>query len=447
MRRLAVASLVVAGLGIGSAYGNGRAPQTVGIYPKPGEPHTLYLATTFGLLVTTDEGCTFRWMCEQSIGYGGTWDPAYAIGSDGTIFATTFEGLRISRDGGCTFETATAQLPSGDPNRIADIWIDALDIGPTGEIWVGTAETGATNDVFVSLDNGVTFSSRGMLSPEIWWKSVKVAPSNPATVYITGYQVAGTPTAYFYRTTNGGMDWTPSPLTDVQYAATPVLRVKAVDPTNPDLVYMVSEGANPPTGDRLYRSTDGGVTFTEVLATPASIHDVVIRDAQHVMIATQLKGATSIMGGPAYQSSDGGATFTELAGAPQLACLAKRSDGVLFGCGANWDPDFKAVAKSGDGGASWEKVWRFVEIAGAVKCSEGTVQHDTCDVVQWDCPTCQTDLKRQFGAKGPACGVEGTDPPIDQPPKKNGGCCDAGSGAAGNLVWLLAIGYWLTRRR
>jgi hypothetical protein len=443
MRRALATTLLLAGLA-SLAHGNGRAPQTVGVYPKPGEPQTIYLATTFGLLVTTDEGCTFRWMCEQSIGYGGTWDPSYAIGSDGTIFATTYEGLRISRDGGCTFETATAALPTGDPNRIADIWIDALDIGPTGELWVGTAETGHTNDVFVSLDNGRTFSSRGMLSPEIWWKSVKVAPSNPATVYITGYQVAGTPTAYAYRSTNGGMDWTPLPLTNVQYAATPVLRVKAIDPTNPDIVYMTSEGSNPPMGDRLYRSIDGGMTWTEVLTASATIHDVLYRDAQHLIVATQIKTATSLMGGPAYHSTDAGASFTELAGAPQLACVAKRADGTLFGCGANWEPDLKAVARSADGGATWEKVWRFVEIAGAVQCAEGTIQHDTCDVALWDCPSCQTDLKRQFGAKGPACGAQGSDPPIDPPPKK--GCCAAGDGAAGSL--LLGLGVLvLTRRR
>ncbi len=448
MRRQVLASLLVIGLAA-IAHANGRSPQTIGIYPKPGEPQTLYLQTTFGLLSTTDEGCTFRWMCEQSIGYGGTWDPHYAIGSDGTIFATTFEGLRVSRDAGCSFETATASLPMNDPNRIADIWIDALDIGPTGEIWVGTAETGHTNDVFVSLDNGVTFTSRGMLSPEVWWKSVKVAPSNPATVYITGYQVADTPQAYAYRTTNGGMDWTPSPLTGVQYASTPVVRIKAVDPTNPDVVYMASEGANPPSGDRLYRSADGGQTWTEVLATPSTIHDVVIRDAQHVLIATQIKTTSSIMGGPAYQSSDAGASFTPIDGAPQLACLAKRGDGTLFGCGANWDPDFKAVARSTDGGATWEKVWRFVEIAGAVQCPEGTVQHDTCDVALWDCPSCQTDLKRQFGAKGPMCGAAGADPAVP-PVKKGGGCCDAGGageGAASALVWLLVIGACIARRR
>jgi hypothetical protein len=439
MRRVVLALLLVASV----AHANGRSPQTTGIYPKPGEPHTLYVGTTFGLLASTDDGCTMYWMCEQNIGYGGTWDPIYAIGSDGTIFATTDHGLRISRDGGCSFETATASLPTSDPNRIA-MWIDALDIGPTGEIWVGTAETAHTNDVFVSQDNGVTFSPRGMMSTEVWWKSVKVAPSNPALVYITGYQVAGTPSAYAYRTTNGGLQWSPLPLTGVLYGATPVLRMKAVDPTNPDVVYMSSELANPPSGDRLYRSADGGATWTEVLATTATIHDVLIRDAEHIVVATQIKTTSSIKGGPTYASTNAGVSFGPLAGSPELACVAKRADGTLLGCAANWDPDMMAVGKSEDGGATWQKVWRFVELAGAVKCPDGTVQHDTCDIAQWDCPACSTDLKRQFGAKGPSCGSLATDP---VGPAKRDGCCDAGAGAESGIIWLLVVAWWLTRRR
>src|SRR5687767_13958439 len=145
MRWVVLVSLVLTSI----AHGNGRAPQTIGIYPKPGEPQTVFLATTFGLLVTTDDGCTFRWMCEDNIGYAGTSEPAYAIGSDGTIFATTYDGLRVSRDGGCSFQTATA-----------DVWVDALDLGPTGEVWIGTAETGGSNDILSSLDNGMTFQSR-----------------------------------------------------------------------------------------------------------------------------------------------------------------------------------------------------------------------------------------------------------------------------------------------
>ncbi len=427
-RWVAIAALLVA---IPTVEANGRSPRTVGVYTRPGDANAVYLATTFGLSISHDGGCTFRWVCEQNLGYAGTWDPVYAVAADGTIFATTFEGLRLSRDGGCSFSTAAGT---------SGIWIDALTIGPTGEVWIGTAETAGVNDVLVSKDNGATFESRGMRSPEKWWKSVAVAPSDPQRVYITGYQVAGAPTAYFYRSPDGGAAWTPSPLAGVLYATTPVLRVRAVDPANPEVVYMSSEAAAPPVGDRLYRSTDGGATWNEVLQTQGTVHDVVIR-GQRVYVATQLRTSSSVAGGPAYQSTDGGATFSAMTGAPELACIAQTADGSLLGCGTNWEPDFKAVARSRDDGATWEKVWRFVDMAGAVECPVGSVQHDTCDVALWDCPMCGTDLKRQFGAVGPTCGV-------DPPPKKpaGGGCFDASAGTtlASALVVLVVLGTLLT---
>jgi hypothetical protein len=220
--RLTIA-LGIACVGLASAaQANGRAPLTNGVYFRPGDPQSIYVRSTFGLLVSHDDGCSFRWVCEQNIGYGGTFDPKYALAADGTLFATTFSGLRVSRDGGCSFTTAASTN---------GVWIDALDIGPDGSVWIGTASTGSTNDIFVSTDNGMTFQSKGMLSPEIWWKSVKVAPSNPSRVYLTGYKVAPSPTPYFYRT--DGTAWIPMPLDNVQYAAMPVLRIKAVDATNP----------------------------------------------------------------------------------------------------------------------------------------------------------------------------------------------------------------------
>jgi hypothetical protein len=434
MRTMAafLVALALAGAG-GDAVANGRNPHTVAIHMRPGDPQTLYVSTTFGLVISKDEGCTFDWVCEQNIGYGGTWDPHYAVAADGAIFATTFEGLRVSRDGGCSFTTAAGT---------DGLWIDALAIGPTGEVWLGTAETGGVNDVLRSVDGGVTFQSRGMASAEAWWKSVAVAPSDARRVYITGYKVAGTPTGYFYRSDDGGAQWTPSALAGVAFGPTPVLRVRAVDPASPDVVYMTSEGATSP-GDRLYRSADGGATWTEVLVSGATVQDVVIRDAQTVLVATQLRGTTALVGGPTYVSRDGGQTFGELEGAPRLACLTQTPAGTLLGCGANWEPDFKAIARSTDGGATWDKLWRFVEMNGALTCPAGTVQRDTCDVMLWDCPACGTDLKRQFGASGPACGPGASDAPV--PRKNGGGCCDAGAPARG--MWLMLAVAWFLRRR
>ncbi len=417
MRSVAVAAVAVATLMVPApAIGNGRAPITNGVQFRPGDSHSLYVRTTFGLLVSHDDGCSFRWICEQNIGYGGTFDPKYQIAADGTIFATTFTGLRVSRDGGCSFTTATSDAPAGDPGRIADKWIDAIDIGPTGDVWVATADSGRPNNVYRSTDNGVTFEPRGMLSQTIWWKSLAIAPSRAQRIYATGYQVAGAmletgpapPTAHFEITDDDGDHWTESPLAGVAFGSTPLVYAIGIDPANPDVVFMSSSGANPPTGDKLYRSTDGGMTWSEVLPTTGPILDLAIARSGNVVVAT--------LGGGSFQSTDGGAVFSPMTSPPELACIGQRDDGELFGCGANWQPDFKALAKSVDG-ETWDKVFRFVELAGPLECDAGTGQHDVCEP-QW--PT----LQQQFGSTGP--------PPC--PPPKKAGCCDAGAAAPGELV-------------
>ncbi|HEU0032496.1 MAG TPA: sialidase family protein [Kofleriaceae bacterium] len=429
---LALTTLVLAGVAP-AAWGNGRPPQTNGVFFKPNDPATILVRTTFGLLISKDEGCSFRWVCEKSIGYGGEFDPKYAVASDGTLFATTFTGLRVSRDGGCTWVTATAETPATDPGHIADIWIDALDISATGEVWVATAESARPNNVYSSKDNGVTFQPRGMASPTIWWKSIKTARTNPQRVYVTGYQVAGTlpdggqspPTAHLLRSDDAGANWNELSLAAMMFGSTPIVMVSAVDPTDPDTLIVTSIGANA-MGDRVYRSTDAGATFTEVTLTSQPVKDVLFAADGTVIVAT--------LGG-SFKSTDRGATFTALPNAPQLQCIGQRSDGQLVGCGANWDPDFKAVALSADDASTWTKLFRFVELAGPIACPADTPNAQMCDPL-W--PT----LQEQFGATGPtnpACALPQVDGP--PPPKPPGGCCDANAGGGAALGALALLGW------
>jgi hypothetical protein len=430
----------------GPADANGRPPATSGIAFRPGDPDALYVATTFGLLVSHDGGCTVRWICEADLGYGGRWDPAYAITRDGTIFATTYTGLRVSHDGGCSFATATAALPPGDPGRIANRWIDALALGPDGAVWVATSDTGAPNDVFASTDGGATFASRGLPSPTIFWKSLAIAPSDARRVYVTGYELTGAspdagappPAPHVRRTDDAGAHWTDAPLAGVTYGPTPVVLVLAVDPRDAGVVYLASRGANPPSGDRLYRSADGGASFAEVLATADPVHDVVVLDAQAVIVATQTEAG---QGGAAYASADAGRRFTRMSNAPRLACLGQAPDGSLYGCAANWDPDYMAITRSTDGGATFRKIGRFAELAGPLACPDGTAERDVCDRAQWP------SVQAQLAATGPTCGARGSDAaPAEPPPPPARGCCDAGD-AQGALVSACAAVLWLGRRR
>lgn len=428
------------------AWANGRPPLTNGIFLRPGDDHSLYVRSTFGLLVSHDDGCSFRWVCEKAIGYGGEFDPKYAIATDGTIFATTFTGLRVSRDGGCTWVTATSELPDQDPNRIADLWIDAIDLAPGGDLWVATAESARPNDVYRSTDNGVTFQPMGLSSPTIWWKSLEIARSDPQRIYVSGYQVAPTTRAFLQRTDDGGTGWTEKPLPPaIQFGPTPLLYVTAVDPANADHLLVTTVESNPPRGDRVYRSTDGGDSFTEVLATTDPVRDVVFRPGGTILVAT-------LAGGTFESAVGGGAPYARLGEPapngpdrvpPQHGCLAQKPDGELVGCGANWQPDYMAVGHAATP-LAWEKLFRFVELAGPLACPAGTTSQVECDP-QWPA------LSQQFGVTGPpaTCGGVSDGPPApDGPPaKKPGGCCDAGDGGPGALVLGAGLAALLIRRR
>jgi hypothetical protein len=111
-------------------------------------------------------------------------------------------------------------------------------------------------------------------------------------------------------------------------SAARLIYVRAVSPADANVVFLQSLAAAPPIGDRLYRSIDGGLSFSEVLVTTDPITDVVVHDATTVIAATQ---------SGSFRSTDGGATFQPLA--IPLACLGQRSDGAMYGCMSSFAGD------------------------------------------------------------------------------------------------------------
>ncbi len=444
MVRRSTSWLAVLGLGVsaalvaspGPASANGRFPASVSVSFRSADPDDLYLGTTFGLLVSRDDGAHMYWVCEKAVGYEGSFDPTYRVAIDGTIYASTYDGLRVSRDGGCTFATATASAAMDDPGRIAGVWVDSVEVGPTGEVWVVTAEGGRPNDVYRSIDGARTFVPTGLHSTTIWWKSVLVAPIDASRVYVTGYQVSQVgpdgeplpPTVHLMRSDDAGGTWVELSVASVQLASSPLVMVVAVDRADPDVVYLRSVRAVPPEGDILYRSADGGRTWAAVLTTTATLRDVVIRPGE-VLVATRTDGI--------HRSTDGGHNFVAMAGAPQAACLGDRA-GTLFACGANWAPDQFSLGRAANG-APWTKVFRFAELKGPLACPVGTVQHDVCEVDQWPA------LRTQFGIPVDAGVDAGVDPPVTP-----SGCCDASGASAVPVaagVLLVGVGLWKARRR
>ena len=134
---------------------NGRPPLTNGMHFGRAIRTRSTSRTTFGLLVSHDDGCTFSWVCEQNIGYGGTFDPKYAIATDGTIFATTFPACASAATAAAASRRRLelAGAPTASPRSGSTRSTSARP----ARCGLGTAESGEPNDVFVSTNDGVTF--------------------------------------------------------------------------------------------------------------------------------------------------------------------------------------------------------------------------------------------------------------------------------------------------
>lgn len=410
MRIVVVWLVVVVAAAVARA--DGGPPVTLQIHTAADRPSSLYVATNYGLMITHDGGCTFEWVCEPSVGYGGTYIPRFGVVRDGTIVATTNEGLRISRDDGCSFATATGGLPEG---AVLDV-----TVGRDDAVWTTTSSAlDGASDVYVSRDRGATFTAEQLVLPGVSWTSIRTDGDH---AYVAGHDASA---AHLQRRTSTG--WTPSPLTGVAFGLTPRIRVAAVTSHEPDVVYVVSEGVEPAYTDRLYRSSDGGQTFTEVLVSDGLIRDVVIVDASTVIATQAIQQGVIFDGGPPRISRDGGRTFTPY-DAPPLSCLTISPAGQLVGGSVDRAPTEMAVTRL-DGDA-WTEVWRFRELARPLACAT--------DV----CASMWSYLSDAIGPFAPTCGPL---VPDESPrPSPDDGGCTTGGGSLGLASGLLAL---LLRRR
>jgi hypothetical protein len=451
------------------ASANGRFPATTNVRFDPGNDQRILLPTTFGLLISSDNASTFQWVCEDTIGYGGTYDPDYAIATNGDIYATTFEGLRVSHDGACTFVDTEFYNDltggGGDPIALENVWVGEIEVASDGKIWATTSTGGEPNDIYVSTD-GQRFDSANNLHPLAWWKTLRVAKSSPDTVYVSAFLIGsnGTqPTALLFKTIDGGANWTDLGVADFTFGNQPNLFVEGISSTNPDIVYARVLGARDPQGDDLYRSTDGGASWTKVLEMGGVITGFTIL-ADETVIAGTGSPCTEDLNAPladgglpnkgCVSTSPTGAegTWTTPTQEPKLGCVGERSsDNSLFACGGNFAPDNFAFGTSVDNGQTWTPVIRFDDIVGPLECDSETVQY-TCAQDVWP-GQCTTLGICEAGDAGVTDGDGGTNVGPDAGDGKDDnddsclGCQQGNKGGLPFFLTALALYLLVFRRR
>src|SRR6266480_4785600 len=160
---------------------------------------------------------------------------------------------------------------------------------PAGGIWKTTSAGVTWSPIFDQFTN---VDSVG---------AIQVAPSDPNIVYAgTGDSVQGSLGDGMYKSVDVGKTWTHIGLED-----TVKINRIAIDPKDPDLVLVSTQGDAQHNGRGIYRSTDGGKTWTNVFK-PENANGT--RDLEYAFDTPHVMFATSqSLGGGGFGGGGGGA--------------------------------------------------------------------------------------------------------------------------------------------
>ena len=262
--------------------------------------------------------------------------------------------------------------PTNMGGRVTDV--EGLP-SPSKTFYVAAAAGG----IWKTTNNGITFRSIFNDPRVVSMGDLAIAPGDPSQIWAgTGEEDSRnsiSPGGGIFKSTDGGGSWEFKGLRETQ-----VIGRIVVHPLDPDIVFVAALGhiwgANPERG--LYRTTDGGETWELVkhISDRAGFVDVAFRpgDPNTLFAASweRVRGPWFLnSGGPGsalWKSTDGGSTWTEVEGGGfpttmkgRIGIAISESDpGIMFtmveaeeeedGSGGN------GLYRSEDGGDSWEKV-------------------------------------------------------------------------------------------
>ena len=248
----------------------------------------------------------------------------------------------------------------------------AVDPHDADHIWAGSAAGG----IFESTNGGADWTAVFDDQPLLSVGALAAHPSDSSIVYVGTGEANGAGYSYdgdgVYRTTDGGATWQQVGLTETRRIG----RI-AIDPQNPQRVFVAAAGGVylPDTHRGVYRSLDGGGSWTQVLfvSTTAGAIDLAIDPAEpdRIYAAIWQHFSTAddwIAGGldsGIWRSEDGGETWSRLAnGLPPPSptvgriglALAASNPQTVYALYLDDPGSFLGVYKTIDAGASWTRI-------------------------------------------------------------------------------------------
>lgn len=427
---LALAAL----LGAGHASANGRFPAAGHISVDPANEAHVAVRTTYGLLVTSDGGASWDWICEQAVKWTGQYDPSITITADGTILAGIYDHLSVGRGDHCGWSSAAGL----DQKNVVDVSTEKM--APASAIALTSNGLGGdtfTTQVWEAPDNAMTWAQAGADLPgDFQALTVDSAPSNPMRLYVSGLHTGGAQGA-IERSVDRGKTWERLDIPGTNVDKAPY--IAAIDPVDEQVLYVRLTGSP----GRLLRSPDGGMTWQDAFQGVGILKG----------FALSPDGETILVGG----ETDGvwrGAADTlqfEKVSPVGVQCLAW-SQAAVYACAAEFKDKF-TVGRSTDQGETFEPMMHLACVRGPLACSADTEVGKECPGV-WDATADAIDQSSCFdGTGGGGAGGGGGAP--DAGPTGGGGddpggcgCRVAGaSGAAGGAGALLGLALAARRAR
>jgi photosystem II stability/assembly factor-like uncharacterized protein len=107
-----------------------------------------------------------------------------------------------------------------------------------------------TGGSWIGVNSGISY---------LHMQSICIAPSNASIIYAGTDSLGGASVSGVYKTTNAGLNWTFCPNT---IFAQKSIQTIAVHPTNPNIVFVGVFNAQVNSTDGVYKTTDGGATWS-----------------------------------------------------------------------------------------------------------------------------------------------------------------------------------------
>ena len=271
---------------------------------------------------------------------------------------------------------------SGPPFASGRVAALANDPRNPNVVYVGASGGG----VWKTTDGGQNWTPIADDQPSLAIGSIALAPSNPDIVYVgTGEQNNSGDSYYgagILKSTNGGATWTqlagpfvgPFNSSRVTGGGARIGSV-AVHPSNPNIVLAAVDRASiatsGPTASGIFRSTDGGTTWTNVLGGAVGT-EVVFDPSNPNQVYAALGSAGGSIRNGVYKSTDGGVTWNLSSGTgvnlfPTVnvgriaLAIAPSSPNILYAgiqsTSASAGGGLLGMYKTTDGGQNWSRVF------------------------------------------------------------------------------------------